>query len=64
MNRRLFILSLGAMLTAARAEIAIEPPITDTPTNRSGAGINVPVPLRDSEPANAIAKRYKDPADG
>jgi hypothetical protein len=44
MKRVLLLLSLGAMLTAARAELPVDLP-TDTPTNRPGAGINVPAPL-------------------
>ncbi len=53
MNRWLFLLSLGALLSAARAELPIDLP-TDTPTNRPGPGINVPAPLRTEEPTNTV----------
>ena len=55
MNRWMFILSLGALLTAARAELPIDLP-PDTPTtNRPGPGINVPTPLGGNEPSHAVA---------
>jgi hypothetical protein len=53
MNHRLFILSLGALLTSARAELPVDLP-PDTPTNRPGAGISVPAPLRTEEPTNTV----------
>jgi hypothetical protein len=54
MDRWLFFLVLSAALTAARAEIAIEPPIADTPTNRPVPGINVPAPRPAAEETNAV----------
>lgn len=53
MNRWLFILGLGAALTAARAEISIDLP-AETATNRAVPGINVPAPLGTDRPTNAV----------
>jgi len=53
MSRWLFLLSLGALLSAVRAELPIDLP-ADTPTNRPGPGINVPAPLGSDEPTNTV----------
>jgi hypothetical protein len=53
MNRWLFLFSLGALLSVARAEIPIDLP-PDTPTNRPGPGINVPAPLRTGDATNVV----------
>jgi hypothetical protein len=78
MKHRLFFISLGAMLSAARAEIPIDLP-PDAPTNRPVPGINVPAPLDTDEPTNTVVvppspkanpfwlaplKRVSLPADG
>jgi hypothetical protein len=62
----ILLLSLCTALSSARAEIPIDLP-PDTPTNRPVPGINVPAPLRDSEPNNAVAvppseEQQDDPA--
>jgi hypothetical protein len=54
MNRWLFLLVLSAALSAARAEIPIDAPIVDTPTNRLVPGINVPAPLGTGDATNAV----------
>jgi hypothetical protein len=60
MSRWLFLLGLGALLTAARAELPVDLP-TDTPTNRPGPGFNVPAPSRTSESTNAEDVRAHGP---
>jgi hypothetical protein len=49
----LFLVGLGALLSAARAELPIDLP-ADTPTSRPVSGINVPAPLRTDEPTNTV----------
>jgi hypothetical protein len=53
MRRLLFLLSLGALVYAARAELPIDLP-TNTPTNQPVPGINVPAPLGTDEPTNTV----------
>jgi hypothetical protein len=54
MSRWLFLLSLSALWSAARAELPVDLP-ADTPTNRPGPGINVPAPLGTDAPTNTVA---------
>jgi len=52
MSRWLFLFGLGALLSAARAELPVDLP-TNTPTNRSAPAISVPAPLATPTPTNA-----------
>jgi len=64
MKRWLLLLGLGALLTAAHAELPVDLP-ADTPTNRPGPGINVPAPLGTDAPTNAVAGLpTEEPPDG
>lgn len=57
----LFLVGLGALLSAARAELAVDAPV-ETPTSPPAPAISVPVPRRAAGETNAAAAPVAKPA--